>query len=48
MDKIKNEEDDNAGLPAFIKTWNRFYFLLVFWLLALIAGFYGFMRYFSN
>jgi hypothetical protein len=34
-------------LPPFLKSWQQFYLLLIFWLAVLIAAFYAFTKYFE-
>lgn len=37
----------DKGLPPFIRTWKRFYWLVVIWLVVLIALFYLFTKHFG-
>lgn len=52
--ELKREENKNTTmeenpneLPPFVKTWKQFYYLLIFWLVLLIALFYAFTKYFQ-
>jgi len=37
----------DKGLPPFIRSWKRFYWIIVFWLLFLILLFFLFTIYFE-
>lgn len=41
------EKETQKDLPPFVNSWKQFYYFLVFWLLLLIAIFYGFTKYFE-
>lgn len=41
------ERMTDKGLPPFVRTWKRFYLIVVLWLLALILLFYLFTIYFE-
>jgi len=40
-------QEDQNELPPFVKSWKQFYYLLLFWLVLLIALFYAFTKYFQ-
>jgi len=45
--KITTMKENPNELPPFVKSWKQFYYLLLFWLVLLIALFYAFTKYFQ-